>query len=261
MEILKLLDISFNYGTNIVLQNISLTLEKGSILGILGPNGSGKTTLLKLMSGTLKPSSGKVLFKERSITAYSRKELARQIACLEQENTPHLPFTVQEIVEMGRYPWLKPLEELSETDLEIINSALACFNLLPKKNQRIDTLSGGERQLVSLARAMAQQPQMLILDEPTTYLDIGHQNMVMNYLLKWNIKHGITIIMVIHDLNLAGQFCQKLMLLNKGRIVAKGTPREVLQEKILIDTYNTAITIVKHPETGVPQFLPGKLDS
>jgi iron complex transport system ATP-binding protein len=238
------------------LNSISLEIPEGCITGILGPNGSGKTTLLKILSGILKPTHGTVILANTSLEKYSRKDIARQIAFLEQNNISSLPFTVREVVEMGRYPWLKPLSSPAEKDREIIDKALHCFDLEKKKNQKTDTLSGGERQLVSLARAMAQEPKILLLDEPTTYLDIGNQSLVMEYLRKWHRDWGTTIIMVIHDLNLSSQYCDNLIVLDQGTFVTSGTVEEVLQEELISETYKANFSMVRHPVSGVPQFLP-----
>ena len=254
--VFELQNLSFKYNEIPILQGISLQIPQGLITGILGPNGSGKTTLLKLLSGIYKPSEGYVLLNRKPLKEYSRPEIARQIAFLEQNNNSTLPFTVREVVEMGRYPWLKPLSSLSVNDREIIDYALDCFNLTTKQNQIAETLSGGERQLVSLARAMAQEPSILVLDEPTTYLDIGHQSMVMEYLRKWHNQCSTTIIMVVHDLNIASQYCDHLILLDEGKIAAVGSAKEVLYEELISKTYRAGFSMVKHPVSGVPQFLP-----
>lgn len=255
-SVFELQNVSFKYDETPILQGISLQIPRTLITGILGPNGSGKTTLLKVISGIYKPSAGYVRLNNKPLEEYSRPEIARQIAFLEQNNTLYLPFTVREVVEMGRYPWLKPLASLSPKDREIIDYALQCFNLTNKQNQIVETLSGGERQLVSLARAMAQEPQILILDEPTTYLDIGHQSMVMEYLRKWHSQYGTTILMVMHDLNLSSQYCDHLIILEQGRTVAMGGKKEVLCEEIISRTYKASFSMINHPVSGVPQFLP-----
>jgi len=248
--------VCYKYNGSLVLHEISLQIPKGRITGIIGPNGSGKTTLLKVLSGVNKPCSGQVLLNNIPLREYSRQEIARQIAFLEQNNTSSLPFTVREVVEMGRYPWVKPLAPLSQKDKEVIDYALACFDLTAKQNKIADKLSGGERQLVSLARAMAQEPQILLLDEPTTYLDIGHQSMVMEYLRKWHKELGTTIIMVIHDLNLSSQYCDHLIVLEEGRFAKAGGKEEVLCEELIAKTYKANFSMIRHPVSGVPQFLP-----
>lgn len=255
-DVFELNNVSFKYNETLVLKRISMGIPQGLITGIIGPNGSGKTTLLKVLSGVNKPSKGHVMLQDRPLEDYSRQEIARQIAFLEQSNASTLPFTVREVVEMGRYPWLKPLASLTAKDKRIIEHALDCFDLTSKKDQIVDTMSGGERQLVSLARAMAQEPKILILDEPTTYLDIGHQSMVMEYLRKWHKEWGTTIIMVIHDLNLSSQYCDHLVVLEEGNFIIAGSKEEVLCEELIAKTYKASFSMIKHPVSGVPQFLP-----
>ncbi|KUO65086.1 MAG: ABC transporter ATP-binding protein [Gracilibacter sp. BRH_c7a] len=259
-NVFELQNISFKYNETSILHEISLQIPRTLITGILGPNGSGKTTLLKVLSGIYNPSKGYVLLNNKPLGQYSRPEIARQIAFLEQNISTSLPFTVREVVEMGRFPWLKPLAPLSLKDREIIDYALNCFDLINKQDQIVETLSGGERQLVSLARAMAQEPKILILDEPTTYLDIGHQSMVMEYLRKWHNHFETTIIMVIHDLNLSSQYCDHLVVLEQGNIVAVGNKNEVLCEELIAKTYKASFSMIKHPVSGVPQFLPFFVD-
>lgn len=255
-KVFELKKVSFKYNETPVLQDISIQIPQGYVTGILGPNGSGKTTLLKVLSGINKCTEGKVLLYNKPLQVYSRKELARQIAFLEQNNHASLPFTVREVVEMGRYPWLRPLASLSAKDKEIVEYALESFDLVNRQEQIVETMSGGERQLVSLARAMAQEPKILILDEPTTYLDIGHQSMVMEYLQKWHEKSQTTIIMVIHDLNLSSQYCDHLIVLDRGKFVIAGNKEEVLCEKLIAEIYKACFTVIKHPVSGAPQFLP-----
>jgi iron complex transport system ATP-binding protein len=255
-NVFELDKVSFKYNSTLILRNISLKIPQGRITGILGPNGSGKTTLLKILSGINKPSQGSVFLYNRLLETYSRKDLAKQIAFLEQNNSVSSPFTVREVVEMGRYPWLKPLSSLKARDKEIVDYALQCFDLTAKQDQTIGTMSGGEKQLVSLARAMAQEPQILILDEPTTYLDIGHQSMVMEYLYKWHKEWKTTIIMVIHDLNMLSQYCDHLIVLDNGVFVKDGVREEVLCKELITKTYKANFSVIKHPDSGVPQFLP-----
>jgi len=255
-DIFQVNQLSYQYKDTDVLRNISLGIPKGKITGILGPNGSGKTTLLKLLSGIIKPTQGEVLLEGYALSRYSRKERARKIAFLEQNTSVSLPFTVEKVVELGRYPWLKPLASLSDQDKEVIRAALVCFDLYDKKDKTMDNLSGGEKQLVSLARAMAQEPQILFLDEPTTYLDVGHQSMVMEYLLKWHKNSENTIIMVIHDLNLSSLYCENLIIMDQGKFLISGTPSEVLDQDRITHLYKAQFSVVKHPTSGVPQFLP-----
>lgn len=254
--VFELKEVSYKYKDTKVLRSISLKIPGNKITGIIGPNGSGKTTLLKVLSGVNKPCQGQVLLNNRPLTEYSRQEVARKVAFLEQNSSGCLPFTVREVVKMGRYPWLNPLASSTLKDKEIIDQALECFGLTEKQDQVADNLSGGEKQLVSLARAMAQEPKILILDEPTTYLDIGHQSMVMEYLRKWHIEWGTTIIMVIHDLNLSSQYCDHLIVLENGSFIMAGNKEGVLCEELIARTYKASFSMIKHPVSGVPQFLP-----
>lgn len=253
-------NISYKYNKEYVLDKISLEIPKGSVTGIIGRNGSGKTTLIRLLSGFLRPSKGEIELNSIPLSRYSRRELAQKIAFLEQSTFLSLPFTVGKVVEMGRYPWLRTFLPLSGKDYKIIREALECFNIYDKKDEKVENLSGGERQLVSLARAMAQEPEILFLDEPTTYLDIGHQSMVMHHLAKWHKDWNTTIIMVIHDLNLASQYCDNLIILNQGKCLISGKPEEILDQELISETYKTDFSMVTHPVSGIPQFLPLFLD-
>lgn len=255
MSLFELEHVNYRYGTFPVLCDISFTIAEGEIFGIIGPNGSGKSTLIRLMSGLHSLSSGKILLRDKPLSSYSHKDLARQIAVLEQEGTPPLPYTVEQIVSMGRYPWLKPFSELGAHDHEIVENVLRNLNLWDKRSKKVSALSGGQRQLVSLARAMAQEPRILILDEPTTYLDIGHQILVMEHVRKWHQEQGLTLIMVLHDLNIAGQYCDRLLLLDQGKIINWGNVAEVLNEDILAKIYKADLVRIEHPTLGVPQFL------
>lgn len=248
-------NVALRFGDFPVLQNISFEIEKGEVFGIIGPNGSGKSTLIRAMSGLFTPQAGKILLNDRPLTQFNKKELARRIAVLEQEGPTPPPFTVEQIVTMGRYPWLKPLADLKEHDYEVIERVLKNLKLWDKRTQKVSTLSGGQRQLVSLARAMAQDPDILILDEPTTFLDIGHQILVMEHVRQWHLANQLTVIMVLHDLNLAGQYCQKLLLLDQGQVKARGKTSDVLEEHTLTQVYNTDLIKIEHPTLGVPQFL------
>ncbi|MGI1660047.1 MAG: ABC transporter ATP-binding protein [Desulfitobacterium sp.] len=255
MNLFEIQDLNQHYGAHAVLQDLSFTIGQGDMFGIIGPNGSGKSTLISTISGILPPTSGGILFNGRPLSTYSAKELALQIAVLEQDGTPALPFTVEQVVSMGRYPWLKPFSDLGPHDKAVVENILKKLNLWPKRAQKINTLSGGQRQLVSLARAMAQEPQVLILDEPTTYLDIGHQLLVMDHVRQWHDELGISIIMVLHDLNIAGQYCDHVLLLDQGKIVTWGNKDEVMSAEVLAQVYKADLVQVLHPKLGVPQFL------
>ncbi len=255
MSLYTIENLNQHYGSFAVLHNLSFSIEEGAMFGILGPNGSGKSTLIRTISGFHPPTSGNIQLFNQPLSAYGPKELARLIAVLEQEGTPSLPFTVEQVVAMGRYPWLKPFSDLTPRDEAIVENILKKLNLWARRSQKVNTLSGGQRQLVSLARAMAQEPKVLILDEPTTYLDIGHQIMVMDHVREWHEEFRISVIMVLHDLNIASQYCNQILLLDNGEIACWGNMEEVLAEDTLTKTYKTHLVQVNHPKLGVPQFL------
>lgn len=255
MSLFEIEQLNYHYGNTQVLHNITFHIKEGETFGVIGPNGSGKSTLIRALSGLNPPTSGKILLKGLPLRSFGSKELARQIAVLEQEGTPPLPFTVEQIVAMGRYPWLKFFSDLSPHDHEVVETVLRSLNLWDKRSRKVSSLSGGQRQLVSLARAMAQEPRILILDEPTTYLDIGHQILVMEHVRKWHAEQSITILMVLHDLNIAGQYCDRLLLLDQGKQITWGNTEDVLKVKTLAQVYKTELVKIKHPVSGVPQFL------
>ena len=255
MNLFDVLKVHHHFGPMPVLYNIEFQVKVGETFGIIGPNGSGKSTLIRTMSGLLKPSQGEILLNSQPIGSYRKQELAKLIAVLEQEGIPPLSFTIEEVVAMGRYPWLKPLSDLGQQDEQIIQEVLKTLGLWKIRSQAVNTLSGGQRQMVSLARAMVQQPKILILDEPTTFLDIGHQMLVMEHVRDWHKSQGITVIMVLHDLNLASQYCDRLLLLDQGHVQSYGTIHDVLQQEIISTVYKTELIMIEHPVQHVPQFL------
>ncbi|SHI85797.1 ABC transporter ATP-binding protein [Desulfosporosinus lacus] len=255
MNLFDVIHVQHQFGTIPVLQDIEFQIKEGETFGIIGPNGSGKSTLIRTMSGLLKPSRGKILLNGKSISSYRKRELAKIIAVLEQEGIPPLSFTVEEVVAMGRYPWLKPLSDLSLEDEQIVQTVLEKLGLWNLRTKSVNNLSGGQRQMVSLARAMVQQPRVLILDEPTTFLDIGHQMLVMEHVREWHQSEGISVIMVLHDLNLASQYCNRLLLLDNGHIKSCGEVHDVLQPATISSIYKTEIIMINHPIHQVPQFL------
>lgn len=255
MELIEVNNLSFSYGDKQILSDLSFQIDKGEILGIIGPNGSGKTTLLSVISGFFTDIKGEVLFQGKNIKEYKKIELARSFAFLEQEGTPHLSFTVEEIVSMGTYPWQKQLVKDSRGYLDIIDGALRTLEMENLRSMPLYKLSGGERQLVALARAMVQQPQIIFLDEPTNYLDIRHQLLFMKHIKNWQKEKQLTAIMVLHDLNLAAQYCDRLVLLNKGKIEAIGAIEEVIKESYISKVYNTEAIVIEHPIYKKPQIL------
>ncbi len=245
----------FSYLDGLILHDINLSIKTGEMVGLLGPNGSGKTTLIKLASGILKPNQGEIKLDGSSLSRLSRKSVARSLAVVPQQF--HIPyaFTVGEIVMLGRIPFLKAFAEESKVDRQSVSSALELIGISELKERRFDELSGGERQKVILAMALAQQPRLLLLDEPTTHLDIAHQVEILELVRKLNVEQGITVISAMHDLNLASLYFDRLILLKKGRVWADGTPAQVLTEDIIRDVFSASVRVEPHPVTGAPHII------
>jgi iron complex transport system ATP-binding protein len=238
-----------------VLNNLSCSFQKGRMYGIIGPNGVGKSTLLHILSGVEQPKQGEVLLNGRSIQSYPRKQLARQIAVLQQSGLPPVGFSVREVASMGRYPfqnWLGNEEHDSEP---VIDEALSAMGLRELEHRKMDQLSGGERQRVALAKLMVQEPSIILLDEPTTYLDIGFQVQLLDTVRKWQRNSELTVISVLHDLNLASLYCDELIVLHRGTVAAAGTPHDVLSTELIEQVYETVTAVIEHPLTGTPQIM------
>ncbi|SDC00673.1 iron complex transport system ATP-binding protein [Paenibacillus sp. UNCCL117] len=243
------------YGTRMVLDGVQFQVKPGEWFGILGPNGSGKTTLLQALSGVEPVNAGSILLGGRPVEAYTRRELARQVAVLQQDALPRIGFTVQEVIEMGRYPYQNWLGEETGDSSALVERVIQWLKLEPLRERTVDQLSGGERQRVALGKAMAQEPRLLLLDEPTTFLDIGYQVEMMDMVRRWQKECGMTVIAVLHDLNLAAQYCDRLMLLHRGAVAADGVPQDVMQAGLLEQVYGTRPHVLAHPASGVPQIL------
>lgn len=243
-----------------VLNEVSFEVGQGEFFGIIGPNGSGKSTLLRLISGMDPVNQGHVCLKGNKVSTYSRKDLAKWLAVLQQDALPPVGFTVREVVEMGRYPFQNWMGEDTGDADGLIDAILAKLELNGLVDRTIERLSGGERQRVALAKVMAQQPSLLMLDEPTTFLDIGYQVQMMDYIRSWQQESHLTIVAVLHDLNLAAQYCTRLMIVHEGRVTAVGTPQEIITSERIAEVYGTEPIILKHPVSDVPQILlqPGK---
>ncbi|GAB7056973.1 MULTISPECIES: ABC transporter ATP-binding protein [unclassified Paenibacillus] len=251
-------EVSKAFGAREVLRGVRFRVKPGEWFGILGPNGSGKSTLLHLITGLEPATAGNVRLDGKPVASCSRKALARQIAVLEQDALPPLGFTVQEVIEMGRYPYQNWLGDETADAAALVERIIAWLKLDSLRERTIDHLSGGERQRVALGKAMAQEPKLLLLDEPTTFLDIGYQVEMMDMVRKWQQEWGMTVISVLHDLNLAAQYCDRLLLLHEGATAGIGTAEEVLRADLLEQVYGTRPHILAHPDSGVPQILLGK---
>ena len=247
-------DIDFHYNTTRVIHGISMSLKSGDFLGIIGPNGAGKSTMLRLLCGILKPDKGTVMLFDKDLASQSHKLIAQQIAFVPQETHFALDFPVNEIVRMGRYPYKRPFQREDAADRRAVEYALEAANVINLRTRMINSLSSGERQRAVIARALAQSPRILLLDEPTSHLDLHHQFAIMELLKRLNAD-GMSIVVVHHDLNLASLYCQNLMLMYNGKIFARGRPGDLLTETTLKDVYGADVKIVRHPDKDVPQIF------
>ncbi|MBI3595725.1 MAG: ABC transporter ATP-binding protein [Nitrospirae bacterium] len=247
-------EVGFRYGLEWVLKGINLTIERGEILGIIGPNGSGKTSLLKILARQQRPVEGDVRFESTNLRAISFRRLAQRVGMVPQEHPVVFPYTVLEVVLMGRYPYLKGWAFESAEDYRIARSAMERMGVGRFAGRLFSELSGGEKQRVIIARALAQQPQVLLLDEPATFLDLHHQSQIYSLLGELNRNEKMTVVVVSHDLNMASQICRRLLLLKEGRIAGLGTPWEVLTAKAIEEVYRCRTLIDSHPITGKPRL-------
>ncbi len=243
-------DISFGYGSELLLKGINLTIPRGDFVGIIGPNGSGKSTLLKLITGVLIPQNGEICLNNQLISKISIKAMARQMAVVPQSTETIYNFSAYEVVAMGRYPHQGRWNKEGITDREIIQKVMEQTGTWQFRERGIQELSGGERQRVVIARALAQEPELILLDEPTSNLDINYQIEIFDLLQELN-SQGVTIVAVLHDLNLASQYCEHLAMLHQGKIYQYGTPDEVITVQNIQKVYNTAV-VISYKYSGRP---------
>jgi iron complex transport system ATP-binding protein len=249
----NVINLSYSYGTRPVLKNLTFSVPKSDFFIIIGPNGSGKTTLMKVISGILKPQKGRLEILNRSIGHYNLKALARTIAFVPQMLTVDFPFTVIEMVLMGRSPYLGMLGLEHEKDLKIAKQAIAFTGVEHLTHRKLDQLSGGEQQRVFIARAICQEPDVILLDEPTASLDLAHQVRVMDLMEKLKAEKGVTVVMVSHDVNLAAMYGDQLLLLSNGQIVCQGLPDEVLTFQTLEEAYGCTLLVDESPLGKFPR--------
>jgi len=248
-------DVSKSYGGSAVLKQIAFSVRRGEFFGILGPNGSGKSTLLKLISGVEKPDAGRLVLEGKPLSAYTPKQLSRILAVLLQEPLPDVGFTVREVVEMGRYPYQNWLGEEKGPSGALGDAILEKLDLTHLQHRSLQYLSGGERQRVALGKVMAQEPRLLLLDEPTTYLDIGYQVQMMDLIMNWRRQTGLTVVAVLHDLNLASIYCDRMLVIRDGTVRAIGTPAEVIGSDLIREVYGARAIVVEHPALRLPQIM------
>lgn len=255
MTILRAENLSLSYDTTPIVQSLDLETPSGRITALIGPNGCGKSTLLRGLARLLKPKVGSVLLKGHAIQTIPTKQLAKELGILPQSPAAPEGITVRELVAQGRYPHQDWFQQWSHADEDALQKALTLTSLTSLADRTIDTLSGGQRQRAWIAMALAQDTDVLLLDEPTTYLDLAHQLEILELLVKLN-QEGKTIIMVLHDLNHAAHFADHLIVLADGQLIAQGTSHEVITEKIVRDVFGVESQVIAHPTTNKPLCLP-----
>ncbi len=244
MSLLRIDNLSVGYGPQMVIKDIHMEIHPGDFVGVLGPNGSGKTTLLRCISGVLKPASGDIYLEGKKLWDYSFREIARKLSVVPQGIEAGFEFSVLEFVTMGRIPYLRPLRGETALDLAVVRRAMELTGTISLADKSFCELSGGERQRVVIAQAIAQEPEILLLDEPASYLDISHEIEIFDLIRKLNREQNITVIVVLHDLNMALRYCKSLILLDNGKIFAEGTPSEVLTTDNIREVYNAEVEML-----------------
>lgn len=249
---MEIKEITFAYQDKIKrLHHVNGEIEKGKITTIIGPNGCGKSTLLGVMANNYLPQEGQVILDGKAISSYKPKELAKKLAVVHQQNEAPADMTVEKLTSYGRLPHRNMFSPISEQDEKAIEWALTCTKLQEKRKVTIDTLSGGERQRVWIAMTLAQSTPFLFLDEPTTYLDIYYQYEILE-LIKWlNVEYGLSIVMVLHDINQAIRYSDTIIAMKEGEIVRKGDPRTIVTEQLIQDIYGVNVAVKEDNETGL----------
>ena len=245
--ILRTQELALGYNGSRIIKHFNLEIPAGAVLGLIGPNGSGKTTLLRALAGLIKPFEGSVFLEERDIWTIPSRERAQQIGWVPQRERLAWALTVEEVVALGRAPhrgWLLPL---TLADRQVIDRVLRLTELAELKDRKVDKLSGGEFQRVLIARALAQEPRVLLLDEPVANLDVHHQMQVMDFVRELVIDQGITAVVAIHDLTSAARYCDQLILLDKGRQICAGEPDEVLQSRYITQVFKVESCLYRDP--------------
>jgi iron complex transport system ATP-binding protein len=255
MVSLQVRRVSFSYLDGLVLHNVNLSIDAGEMVGLIGPNGSGKTTLIKLASGILKPKEGEIRLDGSSLSQLNRKSIACSVAVVPQQFHIPFAFTVNEVVTLGRIPFLRAFAGESTVDKQLVANALELVSITELKERRFDELSGGERQKVILAMALAQQPKLLLLDEPIVHLDIAHQIEILELIRRLNVERGLTVMAAMHDLNLSALYFDRLVLLKEGMVSADGTPAQVLTEARIKEVFSASVRVESHRVTGIPYII------
>ena len=255
MGVLKVKNLSCGYDTREIIKNVSFSVKEGEFLGIIGPNGAGKTTLFRAITKVLNPWKGSILYKGKDIFEISPRDFAHEIAVIPQILEVPFAFSVEEFVLMGRFPHTGRFEGLGKRDYKVLEDALKLTDTSLLRERKTSELSGGEMQRVVLAQGFAQEPRLLLLDEPTSHLDIAHQVRVLDLIKKLQENSGLTVIVVLHDLNLAASYCDRLILLEEGTIFTEGPAENVLTYQNIEAIYKTVVVVKKSPVNLKPYVI------
>lgn len=256
METLMAKDLTLGYGEEVIIDQLDLSVPKGEITVFIGGNGSGKSTLLRSLARLLKPRQGNVVLNGEDIAKIPTKEVAKQLAILPQSPVSPEGLTVEELVKQGRHPYKTMLKRWSEEDERAVTEALAATNLTDLKDREVDSLSGGQRQRAWIAMTLAQGTETILLDEPTTYLDMTHQIEILDLLFELNEKRKSTIVMVLHDLNLACRYAHHIVAIKDKKIYAQGKPEEIINCKLVHDVFQMKCDVLYDPMFGTPMCIP-----
>ncbi len=243
------------YSNTPVLKGVSFGVQRGTVVGIVGPNGAGKTTLLRVITGIVPLTGGDVILQGKPVQSWSRRALAQQVAVVPQTTSFTFDFRVREIVAMGRLPHQSVWSRESPQDRKAVDEALRSLDMMELADRSFPQLSGGEQRRVILARALAQEPEIMLLDEPTSHLDLGHQQTIMNHCLRLARERNLAVAVVLHDLNIASLFCDKLVVIHNGITALRGAPQEVISEPQIQRIYGLDVEVIPHPSASVPQVL------
>lgn len=252
---IRISQLSFSYNERPVLHHIDLTVESGEMVSLSGPNGSGKTTLIKLVSGVLHPDKGEIRLDGEDVSRMKRRQVAQRVAVVPQQFFTPFAFTVREVVLLGRTPFLKAFSDENRESRLAVEQAMEQVGIQDLKDRYFNEISGGERQKAVLAMALSQEPQVLLLDEPTAHLDINHQVEIVELVRTLNRERGLTVIGAMHDLNLAALYFSRLVLLKDGRVFADGHPGEVLTEEAIKAVFSASVQVSQHPLTRAPHMF------
>jgi iron complex transport system ATP-binding protein len=254
--VFDVIDITAGYGNIDIIRGVSFKVDKGEFIGIIGPNGSGKSTLLKSLSRILSPRNGSILFEGKDINSWTTREFARRAAFVPPDITVSFSFRVEEVVSMGRNPYMGRFASLTDSDKNYIYAAMELTQTINLRNRFINELSTGETQRVIIAQAIAQETGTILLDEPTSHLDIGHQTEIFDLLKKLQKEKEKTIILISHDLNMASEYSDRLILMQNGMVYKIGVPNAVLDYKTIEDVYNAVVVVRDNPMSGRPHVIP-----